>query len=266
MASLVAYFDESGTHRQSKVVVVAGFVAPESNWEAFASLWEKLLAEYGLDSFHMNAFENRFGKFKKMTEEKRQEIHRRLLFAINSSLLQGVAIAVSRSAYDDVYTVRGQGPKARKLIQSPYSFCALACVTRAIMWSQQQGNTKPIATIFEHGAGPGEIINAHRALRGRLPLWRDGWGALTFETRDMHLPLQAADILAYNSYKEAVNIVEGLPRARRYPTLQLARTPIQFIYSDKQQLLQGAGMGALMMAHEGLVEGPVKIDIEYELG
>jgi hypothetical protein len=43
-----AYFDESGTHKGSRALCVAGFLARADEWGAFTVEWEDALAELNL--------------------------------------------------------------------------------------------------------------------------------------------------------------------------------------------------------------------------
>jgi hypothetical protein len=42
---LLAYFDDSGTHGNSEIVVMAGFVGTEEQWKIFEKAWSKKLSE-----------------------------------------------------------------------------------------------------------------------------------------------------------------------------------------------------------------------------
>ena len=52
MASLYAYFDESGTERQHQIVSFSGLVDSFKSWLAFGDEWARLLREYKLSEFH----------------------------------------------------------------------------------------------------------------------------------------------------------------------------------------------------------------------
>ena len=40
---LKAYFDDSGTHAQSKMVAIAGFIGDATVWDSFDANWEPIL-------------------------------------------------------------------------------------------------------------------------------------------------------------------------------------------------------------------------------
>jgi hypothetical protein len=52
MASLYAYFDESGTEKQHEIVSFSGLVDSFKSWLAFGDEWARLLREYRLTELH----------------------------------------------------------------------------------------------------------------------------------------------------------------------------------------------------------------------
>jgi hypothetical protein len=56
------YFDESGEHDQETGrllnMSIGGVYAPLANWQALETEWRRVLADEGLESFHMAPFEN----------------------------------------------------------------------------------------------------------------------------------------------------------------------------------------------------------------
>ena len=58
-----AFFDESGTHLDSTVVVVGGYVASEDQWFMFRQEWEDMLHREGIPAIHRVSLENFRGNF-----------------------------------------------------------------------------------------------------------------------------------------------------------------------------------------------------------
>src|SRR6266436_6070961 len=80
LAMFSVYFDESGTHRASPVVVVAGWVSTDIQWRAFSTSWQKILRVAGLTPpvFHMTDFESRRPPFSDWKNSKRIKVLQRL--------------------------------------------------------------------------------------------------------------------------------------------------------------------------------------------
>ena len=52
MAIVVAYMDDSGTHRESPAIVVAGCVGLADHWDAFVPRWQSILRAFGVACHH----------------------------------------------------------------------------------------------------------------------------------------------------------------------------------------------------------------------
>lgn len=49
MAMLAVYCDDSGTHKNSRVAVVAGYLSNVAQWELFSKEWKKVLSKFGVE-------------------------------------------------------------------------------------------------------------------------------------------------------------------------------------------------------------------------
>src|ERR1700674_3683030 len=55
---ITAYFDESGTHRESAVFVLAGYLATDEDWDRFGMNWKRILdnpTPYPVESLHAHS-------------------------------------------------------------------------------------------------------------------------------------------------------------------------------------------------------------------
>jgi len=59
LVKLVAYVDESGTHgKDSKVLIVGGWVALRDEWTQFCKDWQRVLNKYSAKYFHFREWSN----------------------------------------------------------------------------------------------------------------------------------------------------------------------------------------------------------------
>ena len=49
-----AYFDESGTHRDSPLMCVTGYIIDADQCRRFQTEWDEVLSKYGVPYFHMS--------------------------------------------------------------------------------------------------------------------------------------------------------------------------------------------------------------------
>jgi hypothetical protein len=201
MANFAAYFDESGTH-DSPILALACYIATVEQWAHFLREWDEILKQESLTHFHMSKFEARRGEFAGWDNERRLRVQKRLISIIKRRVNVGIFCAVNLAAYDEFIT-----EWRREGFGSPYNFCVKLCLSLISFWAQKYERKEPIAFVIEHGAGyNGELtasfngIFANEQMRQYLRL-----GSLTFVDKKMALPLQAADLLAYEVWKDSSN-------------------------------------------------------------
>src|SRR5947208_1882062 len=115
---LAAYFDESGTHSESPIVAVAGFLAPQERWIEYEAKWSRLLEKWGLSDFHMADYENRQGVYATLANPARVELLASLIEVIAATAWVGIAVALVKADYAAI-------SKAENVtFGSEYSFCA----------------------------------------------------------------------------------------------------------------------------------------------
>jgi hypothetical protein len=77
---LSAYFEDSGTHRNSQIVVTGGLIGAETNWSRFETAWKAKLADPldgrkpPLREFHMAPCMLREGEFQGYSEAERNAL------------------------------------------------------------------------------------------------------------------------------------------------------------------------------------------------
>jgi len=208
MAMFAAYFDESGT-KDSKAIAVAGYISTVDQWKRFEGEWRDVLQEANIPFFHMAKYESRWGHYKPWSDFKRKMILEKLILAIRNRTRMPIGVAVSVADYEKVY-----GPSP---LINVYTFCALQCISLVGKWAERSGYQELIAYFLESGAGYNCELDALTSLiSGSDARKREfRFGSLTTANKRDVLPLQAADVHAYETYKEMVNRI--LPATRLKP-------------------------------------------------
>ncbi len=235
---LDAYFDESGVHSGSRCVSVAGYVSTPDRWKQFDIEWRIAISEWGLEFFHMTDFCVSDAKpYSSWSQEEKMERWLRLVRIINRHAMFSVAWSVATNYYDMVLS-----QEAKDDLGGPYGLCARICqIEAAKMVKFQCGEPYPwIAYTYAAGAeGAGQVADSFKSLQKRQED-RDYFRAhsLSFRLMKDFTHLQAADILAYEIYRQRQK-EDGwdwdLPRRRLfYP---LTRIKWSWGHLDTKQLM-----------------------------
>lgn len=222
---MIGYFDESGTHADPKVFTLAGFVAAEDAWAAFEPRWQAVLHSEGIKVFHMVDFAQRRGEFETgwKDENRRRSFLGRLLDVIIEARPHGFTFSVFIPDYGEVFASAVANAPDGDLLSEPYVFClqgcmqAIAAKVESILLPSEK-----VSLIFDRNkAIAGMAKNAHDDLligREWDPIFYKG---VDFKDKADFIPLQAADILAYESHVYWRNRSERNRRKPRFPLQRL---------------------------------------------
>jgi hypothetical protein len=202
------YFDESGTHDQSEVVAVVGYLATYEGWSHWEIEWNEVMTHYGVTDFHMTDFVARRGEFSDeiWTDERRTAFMKRITTICRERTMMGLGCAVKRADYERCLTQTIQDD-----LRHPYYFCLYACFNMLLHWSSEHIDAiKPVQFLFDRK--PGRFrIGSHMIgweafateLFYRLKAGLDEEGAvvgdMAFGSRHDYPQLRAADLLVFEA-------------------------------------------------------------------
>jgi len=248
VASYIAYFDESGTHDGSEAVAVAGYVSTADRWVDFAAEWQAALNDDSLDLFHMSDLSVGAPPFDKWTTVRRRQRFQRYLRIIERHALASVGIVIPRKAFDATFT-----PRLRAICGGAYGLAAAACFMDLAETLRDGKLDGGVSYVFESGAkGRREIEKVfeanYRDLRQREV---HRLVSLRFDDKRRLLPLQAADVLAYELYRHLPRQLgwEARP-ARRFHLEPLAVVPHSWGYLNVDELKKWAEVLSVRAAME----------------
>jgi hypothetical protein len=230
MLTLHAYFNESGTHDASENVVVAGFFARANDWVEFSARWQKALTDFGLPFFHMTDFANGVRPYDKWDEPMRQRRLERLVSIINTCAATSFGMVIRRKDFEDFIP-----EKARKVCGDAYGLAVMACWMETGETIREMGVDAWVSYVFEGGArGSGTVSKLfNHNVTDPVQKERMRLLSLRFEPKKEFLPLQAADILAYELYKDAAR---KPGEDRRWPLAELTSIPARWHILGKDNL------------------------------
>jgi hypothetical protein len=226
VATLTAYFDESGTHAGSPAVSVAGYLSTPEQWIKFEAEWRHALADLGLDTFHMNQFANRAGPYRAWSEPQCRIRLSHLIEIINRNVVASFGVVIPTEPFDRLFS-----PKAKKHcggaygLAATFNFLEVGRILRAIddvnPWDAR------VAYVFESGAvGMGQIQKVFQYNK-KDPEQEKVLRLLSLRFGDKRNfgPLQAADILAYELYRQLPRQIGLDPRPPRTAILRELAIP-----------------------------------------
>jgi hypothetical protein len=209
MAMLAAYFDESGTHDSSEIIVVAGLVSPVFRWERLTRSWQRILAKYQLEDFHMVDCAHGVGAFKSWDRGRRDKLVRELVPVMTKHVFWRAWTAIVRADYVQCFKRDWRS----QAFGQAYTIGALGCASRILQLAKTRDMLIPY--MFEQGGrGGGRTTAMLQGLieSGQKEFYR--MGSLTVDHRRNVPALQAADLHAYEVYKYFADQLAGTPRLR----------------------------------------------------
>ena len=214
------YWDDSGTHKESPIAVAACYVATKEQWDLAVREWSEVQAVEGFGAFHMADFmaHPSVGKkpFCDWDQRKRDRVYYRLASIINTRVRMGFALAVPKKHFDTYLLSTLMKDEQGK---EHFTFAVKSVLGWVAEWHERYGLGKSVQYVFSlMSKGKGEImqifdlLKEHPEIAQRLGFkYRDPDG-LMFQNMESFKPLQAADILAWNTYNFMQReIRRGLP-------------------------------------------------------
>jgi hypothetical protein len=223
---ITAYFDDSGTHPKSDVIVWAGLFGNQYQWESFDRIWNDLLDspcpnKDPIKKFHTVECRFREGEFAYWSRTEQDYLIDQLASAVVRTLLSGIAIVVNRRDYDEVVT-----GDLRTIYGDAEAFCASLFYVRiqelvsriapqetemAFVIDRRENRMAQHQAAYDIVAEENKRNNILMNVERKIELL-----SLTFASSKKFLPLQAADLFAYEVYQASKADIDGdklLPRS-----------------------------------------------------
>jgi len=202
---LRAFLDES-YDQKGDVFTVAGFISTPLKWDAFTREWRRNLRRFGVRVFHMEALQNREGEFKTgwSGEEKRIDFLQKLTAIIERRIVTGVGCSVLVPDFKDVFVSQLKDSAHNRPLREPYVFCLRACLEQLLIKTANwKGNQAVCFCDWRDGKDKARKLAREHCdnLRERYPAWRARLLGPEFVHKETYLPLQAADLFAYEMFK-----------------------------------------------------------------
>lgn len=228
---LKAYFDDSGTHAQSRITVIGGLIGTPQQWLEFERQWALLLTEplpgkAALKKFHLAECRARKGEFIGYSSTEVDAVTYNFRQVIIDTQLVGIAAAIDRLAWNELIV-----GNIRERLGDAVEACIEQCLLEVIKTAEPHDAGDQVEVILDSGIWNERL----RTLTNRwtFPMSRPRISLATNASVQKTLPLQGADIVATENYWHAIQVVtEGMdakPRAHMQYFLKNAMTQAQIL-------------------------------------
>ncbi len=250
MAYLEVYLDESGAHKESPVVVVAGLVASKEQWVEFNREWKQLMGSEGVSALHMADLESPYGKFKDWKQDRKEILLIRLvdLIILHTEPYLAYGCVIKKNEFE---TIKGQYPEIRI---SAYQLAGELFAASVHKWASNFPEIEGYSLCFDRG---------QKLLNQTLPIADEQkiYGTIKKGDKSSMPPLQAADFLAYETYKYVLNLMAGQPRPIRKSFERLLKNEKYFDLDYHPERMQDhfeaiLEYRALIAGKNGQAQGP----------
>ena len=216
MAMFTAYFDASGHPDDSTAFFVSGFVSSVRDWVKFEKEWLALLDDYNIPNpFHLTDFISGRKPYDTwfLNKSRRAEFYDRAIRIIrrrtNKDFSQGIVVADLERLHAEFEIPVNDA--VGNTLASPLTYCGVGAWVQVQAWEQRAKGRGlridgPIELIFDRGdKHRGQFARIMRDVFDIEPILKD---------KKDFLPIQAADILAWEHRRAADDSIAGNRRPR----------------------------------------------------
>ena len=192
------YFDESYTHPpEPRVYTVAGYISTDIQWKKFQKEWRRILEAEGVNHFHMVDFQACKPPYDLWSKVKRA----RFLASLHAVIHQRTMMSFATTA--NVADFESLSPGQQQELVNPHVFAAKNCMKAVGFWAAHKIiNHQIIAYVFEQSPHDGKLRKLFTEVLTDEDRWFFRMASLTVADKRIITPLQAADVVAYESTKE----------------------------------------------------------------
>ena len=197
--TLKAYLDDSGTHDDSDVIVMAGLIASDWRWAELEQKWSALLTKYEIEPAHahMNRCKHRSAlSFDGWSDLKRLRALTEFRRAIIDTKGRMLAASVSRKAWKGACAKSELG----MYFQDPIDLLQAECLRKALETRNPRilMGDRRVSVTFDKRVQ--SLVSWNWMTLGFIRNAADRFAGYSFGESDKVLPLQAADMIAYESF------------------------------------------------------------------
>jgi len=251
VAVLTCYLDDSGTHDESPLVTMAGYIMDDKGWAVFELNAELICEKRGFAGRPLHAVDMQQNNppYEDWSVLNKQAFIAQLCLALKPHGPLGLSLSVTREFYE-----RRAQEAGRSVVYSPYAW-AFQVILNWILTSVQVGKKvreEGVRFVVEQGSKNNDgIAHAYEyVVRTYADELGDTLRGLEFVPKGHSRAIQMADLLAYYSYRRGMHL-RGLPMDM-HPSVALDPVMKVMLETGPHQCVVANDFGW----REPMVEGP----------
>jgi hypothetical protein len=225
-----SYFDESF---DKNILCVAGYIFTRPKGRLLDEEWRRMLVRYKLPYFRMSACNHGSFPFDRLTKQERIAVQTEAIRLIGKYAVLGSTVTIDQDAFYKIVTRRG-------FIRTPYEFCVWTILSSVLVWMQHHPAVIGARYFFE--SGHDDEHQAHTLMKTifRAPDLRTAYKykGHGFVDKQSTRPIQCADILAWQWFKDFIRRHNGISKRRADCEALLSGTP-HYVQHTNEQILRG---------------------------
>lgn len=190
---------------------MAGYWFDADQARKFSRDWAKDLKRIGISAAHMTDCALGFGEYKSLTIAQRIESEKLLIINIKRRSKFGISICVGRELYENIFKDVSGAPSA-------YTFLLLLCVNKISEYIHKVNYQGKVDYNFESGHAKASEANKFMdfiAKNSNPAMDIHRYAAHAFVDKKTSLPLQAADMLAWQNRHFFERLIDGHSKMRK---------------------------------------------------
>jgi Protein of unknown function (DUF3800) len=207
LAMITAYYDDSGSHGDTKALVVCGFVSSIDQWLFFERDWKEVLRmrQFDLEHLHMKELRNGKGRFAKF--QNNLPLQRDLFERLHSTLRVRTERTFAGSVMLDDYDRVNADYRLNEEVGPPLVVAAEFAIIRTMAWWERQHSNEPIVIVVDQGI-------EHFGLLDERIYSRYGFRIQPAKVSDTP-PLQGCDMAAWEIHRVLNDLAKGKLKHQR---------------------------------------------------
>ena len=224
---LWGYFDDSGTHDDAQIVLVGGICGTEAQLGSLERTWRAEIdspmcgRKPRVRRFHAFECHNSLGTdYTGWTRTETDHFWHRLVSLIIDSGVTPYGVACVRQDWDDL--IKGD---VRQVYGNAEQMCIKNCFVKAVDWAERNSFDPKMTFVFDNRPSAVKkeaAVASHAFEHGRPNKLPQLVGTAFLNSFDI-LPLQAADLIAWELYQFANDIFSGETTMGRPRRMELQR-------------------------------------------